>query len=278
VSGETFDETQHARRNSFPAKRREQDVDYFRRSEASKTQIIFGEAKQARRKLFPAKRLKRDANHFRRNQASKTQIISGDAKQARRKSFPVTQNKRDANYFWRSEDSETQIIFGEAQHARRNSFPAKRSEPDVDYFRRSEASKTQIIFGEAKQARRKLFPAKRSMIGAQGNSERSERRIGRSELFGAATFRLRTPFVFSDKSFGRICLANISRSDLHSCSSTTRLAEIDGSRERERIVQIQRYGRLRLIKGYPNLGPDLKSKSNCSLCEPRTVSLRIFVL
>jgi hypothetical protein len=40
------------------------------------------------------------------------------------------------------------------------------------------------------------------MIGAQGFSERSERRIGRSELFGAAKFRLRTPFVFSDKSFG----------------------------------------------------------------------------
>jgi hypothetical protein len=48
---------------------------------------------------------------------------------------------------------------------------------------------------------------KRSMIGAQGNSERSERRFGRSELFvTAAKFRLETPFVFSDKNFGHILL------------------------------------------------------------------------
>ncbi len=83
----------------------------------------------------------------------------------------------------------------------------------------------------------KFWTAKRSICVSLA-SERSERWIWRSELFGAATFHLRTPFVFSDKSFGRICLANISRSDLHSCSSTTRLAESDGLRERERIVQI----------------------------------------
>jgi hypothetical protein len=89
VSGETFDETQHARRNSFPATRREQDVDYLQRSEASKTQIIFGEAKQS----------KRDANYFRQSDSSETQIIFGETKQARRKSFPATRSKREANHF-----------------------------------------------------------------------------------------------------------------------------------------------------------------------------------
>ena len=81
----------------FPAKRSKRDANYFRRCEASKTQIISGEAKQARRKLFLTKR-------------------------ARRKSFPAKRSKRDANHFWRSKTSKTQIISTdflklEAQHA-----------------------------------------------------------------------------------------------------------------------------------------------------------------
>jgi hypothetical protein len=40
-------------------------------------------------------------------------------------------------------------------------------------------------------------------------------------------------------------------------------------RELGRIVRIQRYSRLRLIKDYLNLAPDLKRDLNCDLGEPR---------
>ena len=96
----------------FPAKRSKRDANYFRRCEASKTQIITGEAKQARCKLFPAKRSKRDAHVFRQSEESETQVISGEAKQARRISITTMQSKRDAN------------ISGEAKQARRKLFPA----------------------------------------------------------------------------------------------------------------------------------------------------------
>jgi hypothetical protein len=48
------------------------------------------------------------------------------------------------------------------------------------------------------------------------------------------------------------------------------LTEVDGLRELRRIVQIQRYRGLCLIKGYLNLASDWKKKLNYDLGEPRT--------
>ena len=150
-------EAKQTRRKLFPAMRSKQDANHFRRSEASKMQIISGEAKQARRTCFPAKRRKRDASYFRRSKASETHINYDDAKQARRKIFPAKRSKLGVNHFRQSEASETHIISGEAKHARRKSFPAKRSKRDASYFRRSKASETHINYDDAKQARRKYF-------------------------------------------------------------------------------------------------------------------------